>query len=97
MWSRPETLAVGEVFPRPPVDLAVVVAGTPPCPSLDPAVVAQTAQMFPPYSLAHQTVQLVEARGATSRRNTGPLVVGQDLPEREQACFPMVEIRTTEI
>jgi len=82
MWSRLESLAVGEVVPRPPVNLAGVVAGTSPCPSLDPAAVAETARTFPPYSLAYQTVQFVEARGATSLRHTDPLVVGQDLPGR---------------
>jgi hypothetical protein len=98
MWSRPETLAVGELFPRPPVDLAGAVAGTSPCPSLDPAAVAETAQMFPPYSLArHQTVQFVVARGATSRRHTGPPVIGKDLPGGEQACFPMAGMQTTKI
>ena len=97
MWSRLETLAVGEVFLRPPVDLAEVVAGTFPCPSLDPSTVAERAQTFPPYSVAFQTVQFVVARGATSRRHRAPVVIGQDLPGREQVCFPMAEIRTVEI
>ena len=82
MWSRLESPAVGEVFPRPLVNLAGVVAGTSPCPSLDPVAVAEPARTFPPYSLAYQMVQFVEARGATSRRHTDPLVVGQDLPGR---------------
>lgn len=85
---------VGEAFLRPPVDLAEVVAGTFPCPSsMAPAVVAETLA----YPLVNRAVWFVERPGAASRRHTGPLVVGQDLPEREQACFPMVEIRTPEI
>ena len=82
MWSRLESPAVGEVVPRPPVNLAGVVAGTSPCPPLDPAAVAEPARTFPPYSLAYQMVQFVYSRGATSRRHTDPLVVGQDLPGR---------------
>jgi hypothetical protein len=82
MRSRLESLAIGEVFPRPPVNLAGMVAGTSPCPSLDPAAVAKTAQTFPPYSLDYQTVQFVEARVAMSRRHSDPLVVGGDLPEK---------------
>ena len=62
MWSRLESPAIGEVFPRPPVNLAGVVAGTSPCSSLDPAAVAEPVRTFPPYSLASQMVQFVEAR-----------------------------------
>ena len=94
MWSRPETSVVGEPFLGPPVDLTGVVEGTSPCPSLARVAVADTAETFPPYPLAYRTVRFVRARGAASRRHTGPLIVGQDLG-RERACFPMMEIRTT--
>jgi hypothetical protein len=48
MWSRLGALVVGEAFLRPPVDLA--------------GAVAETAETFPPYPLAYQTVRLVGAR-----------------------------------
>jgi hypothetical protein len=86
---------VGEPFLGPPVDLTGVVEGTFPCPSLARVAVADTAETFPPYPLAYRTVGFVRARGAASRRHTGPLIVGQDLG-RERACFPMMEIPTTE-
>ena len=86
---------VGESFLGPPVDLTGVVEGTSPCPSLARVAVADTAETFPPYPLAYRTVRFVRARGAASRRHTGPLIVGQDLG-RKRACFPMMETPTTE-
>ena len=86
---------VGEPFLGPPVDLTGMVEGTSPCPSLARGTVADTAEAFPPYPLAYRTVRFVRARGAASRRHTGPLIVGQDLG-RERVCFPMMEIPTTE-
>src|SRR5215203_4088500 len=52
-------------------------------------------EAFPPYPLAYRTVRFVRARVAACRRHTGPLIVGQALG-RERACFPMMEIPTTE-
>ena len=94
MRSRPETSVVGEAFLSPQVDLKGVVEGTSLCPSLARVVVAYTAETFPLYPLADRTVRFVRARGAASRRHTGPLTVGPDLG-RERACFAMMELRTT--
>ncbi len=85
----------GESFLSPPVDLTGVVEATSLCPSLARVTVAGTAETFPPHPLAYRTVRFVRARGAASRRHTGPLIVEQDLGRR-RACFPMMEIPTTE-
>lgn len=85
---------VGEAFLSPPVDLTGLVEVPSLYPSLTRVAVADTAETFPPYPLAYRTVGFVRARGAASRRHTGPLTVGQGLG-RERACFAMMELRTT--
>ena len=71
---------MGEAFPRPPVNLA--------------GVILETAETFPPYSLAYQRVCFVEARGVASRRYTDPPAFGQNLLGGKRVCF-VVEVHIT--